>query len=45
MTISQGGHMIIRCLTGGENAFVEQDIYRLPSRETKKENYEAYLYE
>jgi len=46
MTISQGAHMIIRCLSGGKNAFLTLENYRLPKLKTKDhEDYEDYLYE
>lgn len=46
MTILQGAHMIIRCLSGGENAFLKQEDYRLPKPLTNFNNrYEDYLYE
>ena len=46
MTISQGSHMIIRCLTGGENAFIELDDYVLPKKTSEGwDRYENYLYE
>jgi len=46
MTISQGSHMIIRCLAGGQNAFIKQDKYTLSRSLTKGRNqYENYLYE
>jgi hypothetical protein len=46
MTILKGTHMIIRCLSGGENAFLVAEEYRLPRPLKKKNNrYEDYLYE
>jgi len=46
MTIVQGAHLIIRCLTGGTNAFITREEYRLPSPIPKELNrYEDYLYE
>jgi hypothetical protein len=39
--------MIIRCLSGGENAFYKQEDYTLPIDKTgdEKYRYEDYLYE
>lgn len=46
VTILQAAHMIIRCLSGGMNAFITLDNYRLPESETEARNrYEDYLYE
>lgn len=46
MTTSQGTHMIIRCLTGGENAFIKLDDYVLPKKTSEGwDRYENYLYE
>lgn len=46
MTISQGALMIIRCLTGGEEAFVTPLSYRLPGLGNESSNrYEENLYE
>ena len=49
MTVLQGAHMIIRCLSGGENAFITQEDYSLPTLTTTIEDeiyrYEDYLYE
>ncbi len=46
MTVLQGAHMIIKCLSGGKNAFITLEDYRLPEFETKAHNrYEDYLYE
>lgn len=46
MTISQGSHMIIRCLTQGENAFIKMDDYTLPIKTTEGwAQYENYVYE
>lgn len=46
VTILQGAHMIIRCLSGGKNAFLTLEDYRLPVSITKDEiRYEDYLYE
>lgn len=46
MTVSQGAHMIIRCLSGGESAFIKLEDYRLPKFESQVDNrYEDYLYE
>lgn len=46
MTTSQGTHMIIRCLTGGDDAFVELDEYFLPKKTSQGwDQYENYLYE
>lgn len=46
MTILQGAHMIVRCLSGGKNAFIKQTDYRLPEIENKDNiRYEDYLYE
>ena len=42
----QGMHMIIRCLSGGENAFIKLEDYRLQAKEIKGlDDYENYLYE
>lgn len=43
VTILQGAHMIIRCLSGGENAFVSLGDYRLENKDLGR--YEKYLYE
>lgn len=46
MTITQGAHMIIRCLSDGINAFIKPDDYRLPRFGTVEESlYEGYLYD
>lgn len=47
VTVSQGAHMIIRCLSGGENAFITLEDYHLPNKISNKEQYryEDYLYE
>ena len=46
ITAIQGMHMIIRCLSGGENAFIELDDHRLGAKEIKGlDDYENYLYE
>lgn len=46
VTISQGTHMIIQCLTGGQNAFITQDAYKLPKKTNQGwDRYENYLYE
>ena len=46
MTISQGAHMILRCLSGGQDAFLTLKEYRLPESDTNGRNrYEDYLYE
>ncbi|MEJ2621830.1 MAG: hypothetical protein P8163_16715, partial [Candidatus Thiodiazotropha sp.] len=46
MTVIQGAHMIIKCLSDGKSAFVKMDDYRLPNSIPKEYNrYENYLYE
>jgi hypothetical protein len=46
VTAIQGMHMIIRCLSGGENAFIKLDDYRLQEKRIEgTDNYENYLYE
>ena len=47
MTVSQGALLLIRCLTGGVEAFSSPRAYRLPSEfiTNGKERYEDYLYE
>lgn len=45
MTILQGAHMIIRCLSGGKNAFLTPEDYRLPISNPKDPiRYEDYRY-
>jgi len=45
-TVMQGAHMIIRCLTDGEDAFIAPINYRLGHFGTKSfHRYEDYLYE
>lgn len=46
MTVSQGARLIIKCLSGGEDAFIVQNDYILPDAIGEGENrYESYLYE
>ncbi len=57
MTVLQGAHMIIKCLSGGKYAFITLEDYRLPesriledyrlpeSKTTSHNRYEDYLYE
>jgi hypothetical protein len=46
LTLVQGAHMIIACLSGGENAYITPEEYRLPKLGTKTQlRYEDYLYE
>jgi hypothetical protein len=47
VTVVQGAHMIIRCLTGGENAFINLEDYYLPILNSDKDQYRYvdYLYE
>jgi len=47
MTVSQGALMIIRCLSGGEDAYIKKRAYRLPDEFITggKDRYESYLYE
>ena len=51
MTISQGARLIIKCLSGGEDAFITQNDYYLPEIENEENidesqlHYELYLYE
>jgi len=46
MTVTQGAHMIIRCLSGGKDAFLTLEDYYIPGLETKIHNhYQDYLYE
>ncbi len=46
ITLSQGALMLLRCLSGGENAFITLEDYTLPEFETTENHrYEDYLYE
>ncbi|MDP6530851.1 MAG: hypothetical protein QF375_03085 [Arenicellales bacterium] len=46
MTVMQGAHMIIRCLAGGENAFIAPINYKLGHFGTgSSHRYEDHLYE
>jgi hypothetical protein len=47
MTVSQGILVIIRCLSGGEDAYIKKREYRLPEEFITggKDRYEDYLYE
>ena len=45
MTVSQGAQLIIKCLSGGEDAFIIQNNYYLPKIENEENRYESYLYE
>jgi hypothetical protein len=47
MTVSQGALMIIRCLSGGEDAYIKKREYRLPDDFVTggKDRYEDYIYE
>ena len=46
MTISQGARLIIKCLSGGEDAFIKQNDYYLPPTIASGVNrYESYVYE
>ena len=46
MTISYGSHMIIRCLSGGKDAFIKLDDITLPQKTAEgHDRYENYLYE
>jgi hypothetical protein len=46
MTVAQGAHMLLKCLSGGEDAFHILEDYKLPDSRDKLENrYESFRYE
>jgi hypothetical protein len=46
MTVLQGAHMIISCLSGGEDAFLVKEDYLLPDPvNVEYKRYDKYIYE